>query len=399
MIINRYIQRNIHFGTLGALAMLVSIGLFFLFVGELDDIGQGNYGVLQALGYVALSAPARIVEFMPLAVLLGSILSLGALAGNSEIIAMQASGISLRRMLAAVLQAALVLAALSFLIADWLVPDSEAGARALKNQAQQQSTALQFSEGLWIKDESRVVHIEAVLPNGYARKIEIYQLDDNGNLVSSLRAEHAVPLGDAWELQQVEQTIISARSSSSRSFDRMIYEGNLSHKLLQVLIIEPRIMSSMNLYSYLKFLDENGLDGHVERLIFWQKMLAPATIVIMCLLGFPFVLGSQRQSNTGQRLLTGILLGLVFVVLDRLLTQLGTQLSINAFTVALLPNLIFLALAIHLLLRKQSHGAGIGMFLAMGRRRYVDDPGAAEPVMPGVRTEKPPQVTDAKTNN
>jgi lipopolysaccharide export system permease protein len=74
------------------------------------------------------------------------------------------------------------------------------------------------------------------------------------------------------------------------------------------------------------------------------------------------VLGSQRQASGGQRLLTGILLGLAFVVIDRLLIQLGMQLKIMPLLVALLPNLLFLSLVIYLLIKKQSHGAGISFF-------------------------------------
>ena len=75
----------------------------------------------------------------------------------------------------------------------------------------------------------------------------------------------------------------------------------------------------------------------------------------MCLLAVPFVLGPQRQGNTGQRLLIGILLGLSFVVTERLLTQLGVQFELNGLAVAISPNLIFLIIAIYLLARKQSH--------------------------------------------
>jgi lipopolysaccharide export system permease protein len=367
MIINRYIQRSIHLGTLGALLLLVSLSLFFLFVRELDELGQGGYGLLQVLEYIALRVPGKVVEFMPLAVLLGSILSLGALAGNSEIIAMQASGVSLNRMLAAVLQAAAVLAIVNFLLADWVVPDSETGAGKLKNLAQENTTALQSGEGLWIKDGSRVVHVQALLPNGFARDIEIYQLDKKGKLISTLRAAQAVPIDKGWELQQVSESIISPQNVVTRRFDRLIYEGSLSRELLQVLMIEPRKMSSMDLHAYLNFLDENRLDSKVERLIYWKKLLAPVTIVIMCLLAFPFVLGSQRQSSGGQRLLTGILLGLSFVVVDRLLTQLGIQLDIYPLLVAVLPNLLFLLVAIFLLIKKQSHGVGIGFFSSRQR--------------------------------
>lgn len=358
MIINRYLQRSIFLGTLAALLVLVSLNLFFLFVRELDDLGRGNYGLAQILQYLAMRTPAKLVEFMPLAVLLGSILSLGALAGNSEIIAMQASGISLRRLLGGVLQAGLILAVCSFLLADWVVPDSETSARQFRNDARGKKTALQSGKGLWIKDESRVVHVTDLLPNGYARDVEIFQLDDSGRLVATMHAEIAIPGEDGWELQRVRRSEFTDSTSTSSFYARLDYAGNLSQDLLQVLMIEPRQMSSLDLFAYLEFLDENRLDADVERLVFWQKLTAPMTIVIMCLLAFPFVLGSQRHTTGGQRLLSGMLLGIAFVVSTRLLTQLGIQLEINALMIALLPNLLFLVLALWLLFKKQSHGVG-----------------------------------------
>ena len=74
MIVNRYIQRSIHLGTLGALLLLVSLSLFFTFVRELDNLGENGYGILQLLEYLALRAPGNIIEFLPLSVLLGSML-------------------------------------------------------------------------------------------------------------------------------------------------------------------------------------------------------------------------------------------------------------------------------------------------------------------------------------
>jgi len=369
MIVNRYIQRSIHLGTLGALLLLVSLSLFFTFVRELDNLGENGYGILQLLEYLALRAPGNIIEFLPLSVLLGSMLSLGALANNSELIAMQASGVTLQRLLGAMLQAALVIAVLGFLLADWVVPDSEINARKIKNLSRQDSSSvLDSKQGLWIKDESRVIHVQDMLPNGYAREIEIFELDAAGNAQSMIRAESAEPEDGGWELHQVRQTTITAGKASSQYFDRLKYPGSLSHQLLQVLTVEPRQMSTRDLIAYLRFLDENRLEAKVERLIFWQKLFSPITIVIMCLLAFPFVMGSQRQSNTGQRLLIGILLGLCFAVVDRVLTQLGIQYGINAFVVALAPNLLFLALALYLMFGKQSLGVGFSLFFARRRR-------------------------------
>ena len=391
MIVNRYIQRNIYLGTLGALLLLVSLALFFTFVRELDDLGEGRYGIWQVLKYLALGIPGRVVEFMPLAILIGSMLSLGSLANNSELIAMQASGVTRQRMIAAVLQAALVVAVISFLLADWVVPHSEVSAREVRNLRTQQTSTLDSREGLWIKDEAKVVHVRELLPNGHARGIEIYQFDQQGGLLALIRAERAQPLRGGWELHEVSRTQMHDGQASSEKIKRLDYPGNLSHQLLQVLLVEPRQMSSQDLFAYLQFLDENRLDANTERLIFWQKMFSPATIVIMCLLAFPFVMGSQRHSNTGQRLLIGILIGLSFFVVDQVVTQLGMQLRSNAFVIAMIPNLLFFALGLYLLFGRGDHG------LRLFRRRQPDNARVAEAVVPGIGSEETPQVTKPET--
>jgi lipopolysaccharide export system permease protein len=358
VIIGRYIVRTIHLGTFVALLGLVSLGLFFEFMGELDDLGKGDYDLPQILKFIALSIPGQVVQFMPLAVLLGSIISLGALASNSEIIAMQASGVSLTKLICPVLVAALILAVFNFLLADLVVPDTETIALDARNMAQDRTSAISGQQSFWIKDESRVLHVGQLLPNGTAINIEIFRLDPLGGMSSVIRAVSAIPRGQGWELQQVEETRFVDDKTVTASYEQLVYGGNLSNQVLNVLMIEPRQMSSNKLYAYLKFLDQNNLDASAERLVFWQKLFAPLTIVIMSLLAVPFVLGAQRQSNTGMRLLIGILIGLSFIVLDRLLTQLGVQFQINALVTAMLPNLALLCAAIYLLVRKQASGPG-----------------------------------------
>ena len=357
MIISRYIFRQINQGTLLTLLVLVSLSLFFVFIGELEDIGKGHYSLLHAVEYVALLFPGKVVEFMPLAIMLGTILSLGALASNSEIIAMQASGISVGKFLQAVLQAALMLAFLSFLLADWVVPISETNARQIRSSAINDTTVILGKEGLWIKDESRILHIQLLMPNGVGRNIEIHTFDEHGRLQSAISAESALPDGDNWRLIQVRESIMNKERVTTREFDEMIYNGKVSDQLLDALMIEPRQMSSVDLYTYLEFLQQNNLDASVEQLNFWQKIFSPFVVIVMCLLAVPFVLGSQRQGNAGQRLMMGILLGLSYVVADRLLTQLGSHLGLFPVLNAILPGLLFLSLALYLLLKKPVRSA------------------------------------------
>ena len=352
MIINRYIFSQIHLGTLLTLMVLVSLSLIFVFIAELEDLGRGYYSLLHIVEYVGLLFPGKVVEFMPLAVMLGTILSLGSLASNSEIIAMQAAGVSVFRLLIAVIQAALVLALISFLIADWVVPVSETSAKQIRSSAINDTTAIRGKKGLWIKDENSILHINLLMPNGVAGQVEIHQLDENGRLVSAIAAESAIPQGENWRLLNVRKTVFGKSKVTTEQYDELNYQGKISDELLDALMIEPRQMSSNDLYTYLEFLQQNNLEASIERLTFWQKMFSPLAVIVMCILAVPFVLGSQRQGNAGQRLMMGILLGLSFVVADRLLTQLGSYLNLVPIINALLPGLLFLSLAVYLLLEK-----------------------------------------------
>jgi lipopolysaccharide export system permease protein len=352
MILDRYILRHIIQGAFLTLLVLASISLFFIFIGELGDIGRGYYTMLHVIEYIALRIPGKVVEFMPLAVLIGTILSLGGLASNSEIIAMQASGVSVVGLLRPVILSAILLALLTFIVADVVVPVSETSARSIRTSAINNTPAIIGKKGIWVKDASQVIHIDVLRPGGRAEGIEIYQLNEEGKLIQTLIAETATQIEDQWRLETVWSVQYKNNSIQSKDFVELIYTGKISSKLLDALLIEPRQMSSVDLHDYKAFLVKNNLDDSVESLVFWQKIFLPLTVIVMCLLALPFVLGSQRQGNAGQRLIIGILLGLAYVVSSRLITQFGIQVNLLPVINAIAPTVLFFILSIYLLYRK-----------------------------------------------
>lgn len=352
MIYTRYLISQIHKGALLVLVILVFLSLFFTLIQQLDNIGKGNFGALQFIQYLIMRMPSMVVDFMPLAALLGSILSLGNLASNSELIAFQTTGLSIKKFILVVLQAGFILALLSFLIADYIVPYSETQAKELKSSSIAARISMHSKRGVWIKDANNIIFAEQLFPNGNARHVEIYQLDDKGRLQISMTAENAIAGAKGWRLQKVRQTVFNGDKVDVVNHHEWFYRGGLSDQLLESLVVDPRLMSIASLRNYVSFLDDNQLNNEAEALALWRKIYAPVTILVMTLLAVPFVLGSQRQSNTGQRLVTGILLGLGFVVLNRVLIQLGEQLSLMAPINAFLPTLIFLLITVWLIREK-----------------------------------------------
>ena len=107
-ILDRYIATTVISSSLMTLLVLASLAAFFSFLGQLSDLSE-TFGVWQAAEYVILSLPRRAYEVFPTSVLLGSLLGLGALASNSELIVMRASGLSVRRITLSVIKAGIIL--------------------------------------------------------------------------------------------------------------------------------------------------------------------------------------------------------------------------------------------------------------------------------------------------
>lgn len=63
-------------------------------MGELQSINKTGYRLPQALFYVVLGLPGYLYEFMPIAVLIGTIYVLSQFASNSEFTIMRAASMS-----------------------------------------------------------------------------------------------------------------------------------------------------------------------------------------------------------------------------------------------------------------------------------------------------------------
>ena len=76
------------------IVILAALFSFLELVSQLDDVGRGNYELKDALFFIGLTLPRRLLDLMPISTLLGSIVALGLLADHGELLAMQAGGMS-----------------------------------------------------------------------------------------------------------------------------------------------------------------------------------------------------------------------------------------------------------------------------------------------------------------
>ena len=106
-LIDRYISRTILVATAVVAIVVSALVALSAFIGEADNIGEGNFGIVQVIVYTLLKMPGHLYLVMPVVALLGSLLALGALAAGSELIVVRASGVSMRRLVVSVSIAAM----------------------------------------------------------------------------------------------------------------------------------------------------------------------------------------------------------------------------------------------------------------------------------------------------
>ena len=156
--LDRYIGVHVFLAILTVLGIIVGLALLFAFIDELSDV-EGSYGLGDALQYVLLTSPRRLYEMLPMAALIGCLIGLGTLASSSELTIMRAAGVSLGRIVVAVMKPMLVLLIAGILIGEYVAPATEDIAQARRSLAQGAGEAQSSKRGLWHRQENEFVHV------------------------------------------------------------------------------------------------------------------------------------------------------------------------------------------------------------------------------------------------
>ena len=339
-IIDSYVAKTVISGTFMVLLVLGALLAFVDFVAEMDDVGKGQYSILQAGMFVLLSLPKRLYELFPTAVLIGSLLSLGTLAGNSEFTVMRAAGVSIMRIVYSVLKAGFILLVCVALIGELVLPISERQAQTLRATNLQQTISLAGESGFWARDGQRFLYVSHVFPGMNLGKVSVYELSKENQLSRVVHAKSAHYVDGQWLLKEIRQTDFKNNQIESKKIESEVWKKLLNPDLFNVVSVEPDNMSAVDLFKYSNYLKSNELDSSHYELAFWIKVFTPISSLVMLLIALPFIFGSQRSSGAGNRMLVGLLLGIGFYLLNRTVNHLGQVYHIYPFVSASAPVLV-----------------------------------------------------------
>ncbi len=351
-ILSRYVQNQFFvFMALcfsGFLAVFVVVDLAGRLSGFID---RGVSGGTLAL-YYTLSIPYMGILILPMATLLASLFCFGNLARFGELSAMKSAGISLYRIAAPVLAAALLVCAASFFLTDRVMPGANRKRTAIirgNRQAVFTPVLLQvvlqdvdgqiLSVGTYFRNEAR------------GTKVTLDRFEGM-RLVKKLRAEEMVWQTEGWTFRrgevrrfspEGEERVVKFRAMPGRGITlrpedlgRDVRSADeLSFSELTALILRRRRMG------------EDVVRVQVAR---YMRLSFPFTGFVMVLFGISL---SSRTQHAGKPLLVGICLLISFVYYGCI--QAGRVMGWNGilppFWSCWAANLLFLSLGVGLLAR------------------------------------------------
>ncbi|MCH7329917.1 LPS export ABC transporter permease LptG [Acinetobacter modestus] len=349
-IVAKHVTKTTVLAMLGTTLVLSFLQILFTYLGELGSL-KPTYNAWQAFLYVIWGAPSYLYDILPVAALIGSVLGLGALASNSELIVMRSVGISLWRIVGWVMRSALLLIVLSFVLSEWVIPYTNEKAQSIKKQ--RSVAALGEVKGYWSREGQRFIYIDYANSQGQLRNIQAIDFDQNYRLQSFVTAEKGQFLKDGqWTLEKSHQVDLLAQGNAIKTDHEQQALGlALQPKYVHMVTLDPDDLSPSQLISFMQYLSEYSQVPKTYELAFWKKITSPFALITLVLIACSFIFGPLRQQSMGFRLVIALFTGLGFFYLQDFLGYASLVYAPSPAWFVLLPVVLMFMMGSYLLYR------------------------------------------------
>ncbi len=339
-----YIGRTMLAATLLTWLVVIVLEGLFVFLGEIGAIGHGDYTLADASLFVMLTLPVRAYQSFPMAVLIGSLLGLGSLAAQFELNAFRLAGCSPARLTRSVLQAGAVMLLAVVVLGEGWAPSSQQLARQLRTSALYDQVSVQRDAGFWVRNGQQMIQVRRSEADGSLSGLLVYAIDATPRLVSASRVASARFQQGQWHLEDIQTSYFNDQQVDVRRTSQSVWPSLIAPRLAQLLTRDAQTLSLPELSQYIDYLQENGTSVALYRLNYWQRLAIPVAAMAMLFLAVSFVLGPIGRLSIGQRILIGVVVGLVFKLFNEITAHAGLVFGAPPWLSVFAPSaLVFIA--------------------------------------------------------
>lgn len=332
---DRYLLRTLFASILVALIFLLGID-FLVRSSEESAALSGKYTFSILALSLILQIPSRTIEFMPAAVLVGTIMGLGQLNAQNELTVVRTSGVSRLRMSRSGILLALILGSLLIAIGEYISPKADAKSELIVNQAKGLTSQTLYNQGTWLSEgNNRMVHIGKFNKDGSIGNLRFYQRQANGD-IHIREANKAHYQQTQWQLENVRSFSLSPQGMQTLTSDNH-WQNAVTPATLYAIANTKTANTIHELITLTQFLRANHLNDNSQQLLLWQRLFLPLSTLTMILLALPFAFSQRRGGGGGSRLVIGILLGVCYYISQGIISNLAVLLNWPPLLGAILP--------------------------------------------------------------
>jgi lipopolysaccharide export system permease protein len=345
--LERYFAQQIYAAVLFVLFGFLALFAFLNLVQELGNLGNGNYHLREIFLYVLLSAPSNAYELFPIVVLIGTLYVLAHLASNSEFTVMRGSGLSPAGAGIVLVKVGIAFVVATFVIGEWVAPHSEEAAQKLRQRAMSSLIGEGLSSGVWFKDDRAFINVREARQANILEGVKIYEFDSSYRLSSITAAQRGeYRRKGAWALIDVSTTRFTVDGPRIERAAQTEWRTAVTPDMLDALIVKPERMSVWALYNYTQHLASNKQKTERYEIAMWKKLFYPIATMVMMALALPFAYMHARAGMVGVKVFLGIMLGILFYMLNGLFSHVGLLQNWPPVAAAVLPSVAFFLAAV-----------------------------------------------------
>jgi lipopolysaccharide export system permease protein len=279
------------------------------------------------LHFFVCKMPEMIGQTAPFSILMATLLTLGILSRNSEIIAMRSCGVSLPRISLPMLVLGLVSSLLLLANAELIVPKSYDRMEQIERvKIKKQGVNAVFKRNnIWFRSDSRIMQAHLFDPQTKTLKgVIVWTLDSSMNPLSRIDAESADYRDGVWTLRKVELKKFSTEQVPDlQKMPAMEIALNLKVDDLRVLDNNADNLNYRKLKEYAENLQSGGYQAFRYQTMMHTKLAAPFAAFVMVILGIPFSLRSSRSGGMTLGIGASIVIGFAYFVANAVLLSYG----------------------------------------------------------------------------
>jgi len=290
--------------------------------------------------------PEMVGQSAAFSILMATLLTLGLLTRNSEIIAMRSSGISLPRISMPMLALGLLVSLLMLVNAEFIVPHSFERLEKIEriDIKKQWASAVFKMNNIWFRSDNRILQANFFdFQKKQLKGIIVWTVDSSMNPVSRIDAETADFQGESWVLRTVSlMEFGEGQGIVVKKVPSMPIALHLKIDDLRVLDQSADNLSYRKLKEYSDSLEKGGYEAFRYRTMMHTKLSAPFSAFVMVVLGIPFALRNSRSGGMAVGIAASVAIGFAYFVVNAMLLSYGRSGVLLPFVAAWGANFLFM---------------------------------------------------------